>query len=111
MVRKIFLARIHFVDFSEEKIKPILVIQLNQFQDLIFLPLTSNLKIIGVSVEKEDLIMGSLPKSSMAVYDKIGVIHKSNLLKEIGKISDKKYHEIITKLCEFLNNQNLIEKW
>jgi mRNA-degrading endonuclease toxin of MazEF toxin-antitoxin module len=105
MVKSIYLAKIMFSDSSVEKIRPVLIIQINQFHDLIFLPLTSNLDISGVMIETDNLISGKLPKASVIVYDKIGVIHNSNLLKKIGEINAVKFHEVIDKLCEFLNNQ------
>ena len=55
MVRGIYLENIVFKDKKASKIRPILVIKQNSYKDLIFLPLTTNLKTKGIEIDNDDL--------------------------------------------------------
>ena len=56
MVAEIHLAHIYFTDASNSKIRPILILRYNSFNDLLYLPLTRNLKIKGVLISNTNLI-------------------------------------------------------
>lgn len=47
MVGKIFLAKIYFTDMTGHKERPILLIHKYRDEDFLFLPLTTNLKLLG----------------------------------------------------------------
>lgn len=103
MVGEIHLASIYFTDASVAKIRPVLLLKANSFSDLLYLPLTSNLQTKGILVENKDLMEGFLPKSSVIVYEKPGVIASSLLIKKIGTLRKNTFMEVIKELTVFLN--------
>jgi len=100
MVKNIYFVKVPYSDFSEFKGRPILVFKELE-NDLLFLPLTSNLKREGILLTNNDLESGSLKKESIIVVPKINAIDK-NLISNsrvIGKITNDKYKKIILALC------------
>ncbi len=102
MVRGIYLAKIIFTDKTESKIRPILVLKQNSYKDLIFLPLTTNLKAKGIEIDNDVLENGKLPKKSIVITEKISVISKSLIIKKIATINQKRFDIIINNFCNFL---------
>ena len=104
MVGEIHLASISFTDSSASKIRPVLLLKSNSFNDLLFLPLTSNLNTKGIQIDNRNLKEGNLPKASVVVYEKPGVISSSLLLRKIGTLQTEVYKTIIADLVKFLQN-------
>jgi hypothetical protein len=102
MVREIHLANIYFTDGVGSKVRPILLLKANSFKDILYLPLTSNISTKGVKIDSNDLDDGFLPKTSIVVYEKPGVIDPSLLVKKIGTLQANTYQQIITDLIQFL---------
>ena len=71
------------------------------------MPLTSNLNIKGVHINKANLSEGFLPKDSVEVYEKIGVIAPELIIKKIGILNTKVFENIIDKFIEFFQEQLL----
>ena len=95
MVGEICLANIYFTDSSDSKIRPNLLVKKNNFGDLIYLPLTSNLVTQGSKIDTEDMQDGKLPKASVVVYEEPGVIAHRLLVRKIGTIRVDVFKRII----------------
>ena len=65
MVAEIHLGKIYFTDVSGSKVRPILLLKFNSFNDLLYMPLTSNPDIKGITITNIDLQDGYLPKTSV----------------------------------------------
>lgn len=102
MVGKIFLAKIFFTDITDHKIRPVLIIYKYKDEDYLFLPLTTNLKITGISIKSSDLQSGQLKKPSIIIVPKISIIHKSLLMREIGMVKIDILKQVMGKVCSDL---------
>jgi mRNA-degrading endonuclease toxin of MazEF toxin-antitoxin module len=103
MVGEIHLANIYFTNAAAAKVRPVLLLKLNSFNDVLYLPLTSNSNTKGISIDNTNLQDGYLPKLSVVVYEKVGVIATSLLIKKIATINTNTYKQIINELVIFLN--------
>lgn len=103
MVAGIYLAPIYFMDANHAKTRPILLIKQNNYQDYVFVPLTTNLQAIGIAIDNSNLQEGFLPKKSMIVYEKVSVIAPSRLIKKIGVLNAATYQMVIHELVLFLS--------
>ncbi len=99
MVGKIFLTKIFFTDLSDYKILPALIIKEYKDEDFLYLPLTTNLKLKGTIISPPDLKSGELKKTSVVIVPKISIIHKSFLIKEIGKVKEAIFKHILKEIC------------
>lgn len=104
MVGEIHLANIYFTDSSAAKVRPVLLVKANSFNDAIYLPLTSNLLTNGMHIDNSNLTDGFLPKTSVVVYEKPGVIAPSLLIRKIGTLQTKVYAQIVAELVNFIQN-------
>ncbi len=102
MVGEIHIAHIYFTDATAAKVRPVLLIKPNTFNDMLYMPLTANTNTKGISIDNSHLQDGYLPEPSIVVYEKIGVIPKTLLIKKIGTLNETVYQNIITKLVRFL---------
>ena len=102
MVGEIHLATIVFTDASAAKVRPVLLLKLNSFNDWLYLPLTSNLLAKGITVNNACLQEGYLPKASVVVYEKVGVIAASLLVRKIATVNKAIVEQIIQELVSFL---------
>jgi len=98
----IYLANIYFSDSSESKIRPILLLKENSYSDFLFLPLTTNLDVPGFKLDNTHLAEGLLPKTSIVVCERIGVIAKNLLTRKIAKLDITTQQQIITELINFI---------
>ncbi len=105
MVGKIYLANIYFTDASFAKVRPVLLLKNNSFNDILYLPLTSNVNTKGIRIDNTNLEKGNLPKASIVVYEKIGVIATSLLLKEIATLNPQTYQCVIDELIQFIRTK------
>jgi hypothetical protein len=104
MVGEIHLANIYFTDASMAKVRPVLLLKANSFNDAIYLPITSNLLTKGVPIDNSSLQEGYLPKASVVVYEKPGVIATNLLIRKIGVLQLDVSSKIITELVGFLQS-------
>jgi mRNA-degrading endonuclease toxin of MazEF toxin-antitoxin module len=98
-----FLANIYFTNVTAAKVRPVLILKSNSFSDVLYLPLTSNININGISINNSNLLDGYLPKISIVIYEKVGVIATSLLIKKIATINNNTYMQILTELTRFIN--------
>jgi len=110
MVRKIFLAKIYFTDMAAHKERPILLIHQYRDEDFLFLPLTTNLTMPGVSISSVDLSSGLLRKPSVIIIPKISIIHKSLLIKELGELRQEIFVRVMKNVCEGLACQSHLKE-
>lgn len=102
MVGEIHIANIYFTDATSAKVRPVLLLKKNSFNDVLYMPITSNTEVKGILINNDYLQEGYLPKTSVAVYEKIGVIATSLLIKKIGTLNKNTYQRIIAELIKFL---------
>jgi len=102
MVGKIFIAKIYFTDFSTYKYRPVVLIKEYQKEDFLYLPVTSNLSLSGIKINNDFLESGTLIKESLIIVSKIGIIHKSLLTKEVGKLKKESFKSIMKTVCKDL---------
>jgi len=62
MVGEIYLVRILFSDFTNSKVRPILIIK-EYKEDVLALPLTTSLNRKGFTIQSEELVEGKLKKT------------------------------------------------
>lgn len=104
MVGEIHLAEIYFTDATTFKVRPVLLLKPNNFNDMLYLPLTSNIGTKGIAIDNGNLKDGYLHKVSIVVYEKIGVIAATLLIKKLATINKNTYQQIINELVKFLQN-------
>ena len=102
MVGEIHLANIYFTNAATAKVRPVLLLKANSFNDVLYLPLTSNTNTRGIIINNTHLKDGYLPKTSVVVYEKIGVIETTLLIKKIATLNQNSYGQIIDELVKFL---------
>jgi mRNA-degrading endonuclease toxin of MazEF toxin-antitoxin module len=91
MVGEIHLANISFTDATASKTRPVLLLKTNTFNDFVYLPLTTNNLTKGITIDNSNMEDGFLPKTSIVVYEKPGVIAKQLLIKKIGTLNPLTY--------------------
>ena len=102
MVGLIYLSNIYFTDASAAKARPILLLRRNSFNDILYMPLTSNTNTKGIKINNSNLAEGFLPKTSVIVFEKPGVIATSMLIKKIGTLKTDIYQEVIDEFVRFI---------
>ena len=107
MVAEIHLAKIYFTDASNYKVRPVLLLKSNSFNDLLYLPLTTNININGITISNIDLKDGYLPKTSIVVFEKIGVLSPNLLIKKIATLEATSFNKIVNELIRFLQINEL----
>ncbi len=81
---------------------PILLIKTNSFNDILYLPLTSNISTKGITINNSHLLDRFLPKSSVVVFEKPGVIATSLLIKKLGTLKTNMYREVLNEFVRFI---------
>jgi mRNA interferase MazF len=98
--REIILTPFPFSNLEKDKVRPSIIISNDnynkKFEDIIVVPLTSNLKIRDYSIllTNKDLEKGKIITESKIKADKIFSINKKLVRLIIGKISKEKFYEI-----------------
>jgi hypothetical protein len=69
---------------------------------VLYLPLTSNTNTKGISIDNSHLQDGYLPKTSIVVYEKPGVISTTLLIKKVATHNNNTCQQIISELVQFL---------
>jgi len=107
--RDIVLVPLPFTDLSGQKKRPVLVVSSTQFnrvsRDIIVVQITSNLKSgfkeYNILIDNEDLEVcynDRLIRTSLIKPYRIFAVEKSKVIKKIGKLSEKKFEEVLEKL-------------
>lgn len=105
---EILLISFPFSDLSTRKKRPVLVLSKKKYNDssseFICCGITSNLdnKSHSVLIERKDIRGGSIPKTSRIKFNKIFTLEKSLVVKKLGRIDDKKFHQVQEALIEIV---------
>lgn len=106
--RKIILLPFPFSDLKQSKVRPVIIISNDKYnkksEDIIVVPLTSNLKQTGydILVTDKNLTKGNLIVDSRAKIDRVFSVDKKLIKMNIGMIDKKTYSKIITILCSIV---------
>ena len=100
MVKKIYIAKVYFTSMTDYKERPILIVKGYMKNDIMYLPLTTNLKREGTLITNDDLEEGHLLQESVVVSSKLGILSKKLLIKEVGVLKDETYRKVMKKLCD-----------
>jgi len=94
-----------FSDGSGSKIRPALIVRIFR-EDVILVPITTNLyrTFFSVSLADDDFSTGALRGPSLVRTDFLITFHISLLLRQIGRITESKYDEVIDALCAMLRS-------
>ena len=101
MVGNIYFITMPYSDFNKAKGRPILVFKTIDQNDLLILPLTSNLKRDGIVITNEDIGDGSLKKDSVVIIPKLTAIDSSLILgsRFIASLKKESFKKLSKELC------------
>jgi mRNA interferase MazF len=90
-----------YSDFKKSKARPVLVFKLLEKDDILVLPLTTNLTRKGLILTNNDIVNGSLKKDSVVIIPKLTAIDSSLISKNniIATITKEKMKQIKQMLC------------
>lgn len=101
MVGSIYFIDMPYSDFKQFKARPVLVFRIIDKNDLLILPLTTNLKREGIIITKNDIEKGSLKKDSIVIIPKITAIDKSLITKQkhIATLKGSTFKTVLKEIC------------
>jgi len=101
MVGSIYFISMPYSDFKTAKGRPVLVFKTIDKNDLLVLPLTTNLKREGILINNEDIHDGSLKKESVIIVPKLTAIDASLILgsRFIASLKEKSFEKVKKELC------------
>ena len=104
----IYLCPFPFSDFSEEKIRPVVVISCNHYnsneQDVVVCGITSNSgNPYSLPIQKSDLEHGNLYEDSCARADMVGRVSQQMLGPKVGKTREEFRVRLIKKMMELIS--------
>lgn len=101
MVGSIYFIDMPYSDFKKYKARPILVFKSIDKNDILILPLTTNLQRDGITISNNDLESGNLKKESVLIVPKITAIDKSliNNSNLIATLKQEKFNTILKEIC------------
>ena len=102
MVGSIYFIDMPYSDFTQFKARPVLVFKIIDKNDLLVLPLTTNLKREGIVVTHKDIKEGSLKKDSVVIVPKLTAIDQSliSTQRHIASLKEKTYKVILKEICD-----------
>ena len=101
MVGRIYFIDMPYSDFKQFKARPVLVFKIIDKNDVLILPLTTNLEREGIVITKKDIKDGSLKKSSVVIIPKLTAIDQSLITAQghIATLKDKTFKMILKEIC------------
>ncbi len=102
MVGGIYFIDMPYSDFKQFKGRPVLVFRVIDKNDLLILPLTTNLNRDGIVITNSDIETGSLKKESVVIVPKITAID-SSLISEnniIATLKSSAFKKILKDICQ-----------
>jgi len=103
MVGTICFARIYFTDNKNFKLRPILIIKKNSFNDFIYIPFTTNSKNrYSFKFSNSFLEFGEFKRESYLILDKTCTIEEKLLDKKIAKVKNDIFENILDEYCKVL---------
>jgi mRNA-degrading endonuclease toxin of MazEF toxin-antitoxin module len=101
MVGSIYFVEMPYSDFKQFKGRPVLVFSVIDKNDVLVLPLTTNLHREGIVITNDDIETGSLKKESVVIVPKITAID-ALLISErnsIATLKNKSFEKILKEIC------------
>lgn len=94
-----------FSELPRSKRRPALVVSpSDRLGDFTCLAITSKQpQENAIEIDSQDMLNGTLPKTSWARYDKIFTLNVSLVHQSIGSLKEEKHKEIMTALCKSLD--------
>lgn len=94
-----------YSDFKHFKGRPVLAFKEIDKNDLLVLPLTTNLKRDGIVISKKNIKFGSLKKESVVIVPKITAIDQSLIAAKnmIASLNDETFQKISKEICRKLD--------
>jgi len=105
MVGGIYFINMPYSHFKQSKGRPVLVFKNIDKDDLLILPLSSNLQREGITITADDIEDGRLKKDSVVIVPKLTAIDK-NLIegsKFIASLKKESFKKVKNELCLKLN--------
>ncbi len=101
MVGNIYYINMPYSDFTKTKGRPVLVFKAIDKNDLLILPLTSNLQRAGIVLTSQDIEDGSLKKNSVVIVPKLTAIDSSLIIgsKFIASLKKDSFMKVKSELC------------
>ena len=101
MVGSIYFISMPYSDFKTAKGRPVLVFKNIDKNDLLILPLTSNLNREGILINNEDICDGSLKRESVIIVPKLTAIDASLILgsRFIASLKEDSFDKVKKELC------------
>ncbi len=102
MVGSIYFINMPYSDFTQFKARPVLVFKVIDKNDLLILPLTTNLEREGIVITQNDIKEGSLKKDSIVIVPKLTAIDQSLISKQrhIASLKEKTFKMILKEICD-----------
>ena len=94
-----------YSDFTKVKGRPVLVVQEIDKNDVLILPLTSNLQRDGIKITQDDIDDGNLKKDSVIIAPKLTAVD-SSLIKGsrfIASLKKESFLKVKVSLCRKLD--------
>lgn len=111
--KEIVLIRYPFTDFSNFKLRPVLVVSNNNynqnFPDILLCGITSNIfqDAFSVQVSNTDLETGFLPHTSIIKCHILHSIDASLIIRKVALITDIKFVEVVEKIRTLISLSNI----
>ena len=104
MVGSIYFINMPYSNFKQTKGRPVLIYKRLDKNDLLILPLTSNLQREGITITNKDIDDGELKKDSVVIVPKLTAVDSTLVMgsKFIASIKKKSFTNIKNKLCNKL---------
>jgi len=104
MVGEIYFIEMPYSDFRQAKGRPVLVIKQIDKNDLLVLPLTSNLKREGIGITNKDIAEGTLKKESIVIVPKMTAVDHTLVAqsRKIATLKKRAFDNVLQLLCDKL---------
>lgn len=102
----IVLIRYPFTDLSKSKSRPALILRNQQDEDLVCLPISSQIGTTrnDVKIEDTDCLNFTFPISSFIRIQKVFTLHSSLVKREIGSFTPQFFKKVKKEFTKFLNS-------
>ena len=102
MVGSIYFIEMPYSDFRQFKGRPVLVFKEIDKNDVLVLPLTSNLKRKGIIITNQDVVEGSLRKESVVIVPKITALDAELIVKsrKIATLKKTTFEKVFKEICD-----------
>lgn len=104
MVGSIYFIEMPYSDFRQTKGRLVLVVKQIDKNDLLVLPLTSNLRREGIGITNKDIADGTLKKDSVVIVPKMTAVDHSLIVssRKIATLKKSAFDNVMQALCDRL---------